>query len=125
MNDTRPAHGAFDVERRIPLGAVAMGSLQEAVQQLRAMDPVSDAQVDKQGRLRVAYDASRIGMREIEALLDQAGIARAAGFWPRLRLAWYRYLDENARDNARSGSRACCNRPPPGAQAAGKARHHN
>lgn len=113
MNDTRPAHGAFDVERRIPLAAVAMGQLQEAVRQLRAMEPVNDAQVDKRGRLRIAYDASRIGLREIEEMLDESGIARATGFWPKLRLAWYRYLDENARANARSGSGACCNRPPP------------
>lgn len=127
MNDTRPAQGAFDVERKIPVAAGAMGPLQEAVRQLRAMEPVSEAQVDKQGRLRVAYDASRIGMSDIEALLDQSGIARATGFWPKLKLAWYRYLDENARANARSGGGACCNRPPPGAQghAAGKGRHHN
>jgi hypothetical protein len=113
MNDTRPAHGAFDVERRIPLGAVAVASLQEAVQQLRAMESVSDAQVDKQGRLRVAYDASRIGMREIEEMLDHLGIALAGGFWSRQKLAWYRFLDENAKANAHAGSGACCNRPPP------------
>lgn len=127
MNDTRPAHGAFDVERKIPVAAHAVGPLQEAVRQLRAMEPVSDAQVDKQGRLRVAYDASRIGMSDIEALLHRSGVARATGFWPRLKLVWYRYLDENARANARAGGGACCNRPPPGAQghAAGKGRHHN
>jgi hypothetical protein len=64
------------------------------------------------GQLLVSYDSSLVGIRDIEALLDRAGIARASGFGWRLKSAWYRFLDENTRANAHSRGGACCNRPP-------------
>lgn len=112
MNEQKPAHGAFDVVRKIPLAAAAVEPQQEVLHRLRAMEPIRDATVDKRGRLCIVYDTSRIGMHEIEALLDDAGIARAGGFWARQKLAWYRFLDNNARENSRRGDGACCNRPP-------------
>ncbi|MBD3610100.1 MAG: hypothetical protein HUJ30_06085 [Gammaproteobacteria bacterium] len=79
---------------------------------LSQQDAVIDAHINKRERLRAAYDASRIGMRDIETLLDAIGVARDPSLWSRLKLSWFRMTDENARDNARAGTGACCNRPP-------------
>lgn len=111
MAETKRTHGPFDVSRKIPLGAVAAKQLQEVVRQLRSLEPVLNTQVDKKSQLHITYDASRIGMREIEALLDESGIKFSSGYWSKLKQAWYRFLDDNARANARSDG-ACCNRPP-------------
>jgi hypothetical protein len=126
ISDAKRANGPFDVNRKIPLEAVAAEQLQEVMRQLRAMEPVFDAEVASQGQLRIAYDASRIGLRDIEMLLDKSGIARSGGLWSKLKLAWYRFLDENAKANAGSGGGACCNRPPPvpHGRDTGKARPH-
>lgn len=104
--------GPFNVSRKIPLVPVAAEKLQNAVRQLTALDPILDAHIDRCGHLRVSYAVSHIDIRDIETLLDKAGIARAAGSWWRLKSAWYRFLDENARTNAHSQAGACCNRPP-------------
>ncbi|MFH1816355.1 MAG: hypothetical protein ABIK08_00065 [Pseudomonadota bacterium] len=116
MSETREKgkadKGPFDVSRRIPLAPVAAEKLQDAVRQLTALDPILDACVDRHGRLRISYDTSSVGIRDIEALLDSAGIARARGAGWRMKSAWYRFLDENARANAHSQGGACCNRPP-------------
>ncbi len=104
--------GPFDVSRKIPLAPVVAEKLQEAVRQLAALNPLIDVRVDRRGQLRVSYDSSHVGMHDIEALLDKAGIARPPGAWWRLKSAWYRFLDQNAHANAHSQGGACCNRPP-------------
>jgi hypothetical protein len=114
--------GPFDVTRKIQLAPAATEKLQDAVQQLTAIETIIDAHVDRHGQLRISYDASSAGIRDIEVLLDKAGVARASGFWWRLKSAWYRFLDENAKSNARSGSGACCNRPPSAPHGSGDTR---
>lgn len=117
--------GPFDVTRKILLAPAAAEKLKDAAQQLMAVEPIIDARVDQRGRLRISYDASCVGIRDIEALLDKAGIARASGAWWWLKSVWYRFLDENAKSNARSEGGACCNRPPSvpgGSSDAGKVR---
>ncbi|MGE5319451.1 MAG: hypothetical protein ACM3KD_04670 [Hyphomicrobiaceae bacterium] len=108
----KPGGGAFDVTRNIPLAPIAAEKLQDAVRQLAALEPVLDAYVDRHGRLHVAYDTAYLDLGGIERLLDKAGVARAPGAWWRLKSAWYRFLDGNARANAHSQGGACCNRPP-------------
>lgn len=104
--------GPFDVSRKIPLAPVAAEKLQDAVRQLAALDPILDAHIDRRGHLRISYAVSHIDIRDIETLLDKAGIARASASWWRLKSAWYRFLDGNACANAHSQGGACCNRPP-------------
>ncbi|MHB1213965.1 MAG: hypothetical protein ACYCY9_03160 [Thiobacillus sp.] len=116
MSETRAKgkadKGPFDVSRKIPLAPAAAETLQNAVRQLTAVDSILDAHIDRHGQLRISYDTSRVGIRDIEAWLDSAGIARATGAWWRLKSAWYRFLDQNAHANAHSRGGACCNRPP-------------
>lgn len=112
MTDIQPMKGAFAVNRIIPVATVSQEKLQQAAHELGQQSAVIDARIDKRGRLRAAYDASRIGMHDIELVLDDLGIPRDTAFWSRVKLAWFRLTDENARDNARAGSGSCCNRPP-------------
>lgn len=113
MSNIKRAKGPFDVNRRIAVASGSPEQLHQAIQRLREMAPVIDVELDRQNRLHVVYDASRLGMREIESLLGNSGITSGNGLWSNLKQEWYRFLDDNARDNARSGGGACCNRPPP------------
>ncbi|WP_223248441.1 hypothetical protein [Sulfurirhabdus autotrophica] len=128
MNKTpkkmKPGKGPFDVTRKILLAPTAPERWHEAVTRLKTIEPIIDANIDQNGRLRISYDASCVGMRDIEPLLDEMSVYRASGFWSRIKLSWYRFLDENAKSNAVSGGGACCNRPPAahdGSSDAGKA----
>jgi len=81
---------------------------------LQAIDGVHT--VTPQGsrrRLRVSYDASRVGFGTLCRALSEAGQPTADGTLVRLRAAWFDYLDTNARANARAGGGACCSKPPP------------
>lgn len=113
MSDIKRAKGPFDVKRRIAVASGSPEQLHQAIQRLREKAPVIDVELDRKNRLRVSYDASRLGMREIESLLGNSGITLDNGYWSSLKQGWYRFLDDNARENARTGSGACCNRPPP------------
>lgn len=103
---------AFTVTRTIPIVAAASGHVERVIESLENLEPVAYARVTGSDRLQVRYDASCFGFRELEHLLDDAGIVRPFGLWWRLRAAWYAFVDQNARSNARSGGGACCNRPP-------------
>lgn len=125
MSDTRKKEkmdkGPFEVTRKIPLAPAAAEKLQDTVLELTAVDSIFDAHVDRQGQLRIVYDAASVSIQDIETLLDSAGLARATGAWWRLKSAWYRFLDGNASANAISQGGACCNRPPLGSGISGDA----
>lgn len=122
MSDKNRPKGPFDVKRKIPLAPVNEAKLQDALEQLKAIEPIIDLRMDRHGKLRITYDASCVSLRDIEKLLDDAAIPRATGLGWRFKSAWYRFLDDNARSNALSHGGACCSRPPPGAGDAGKVR---
>lgn len=116
MRETRkkvkPGKGPFDVDRTIPLLPAAANALEEALLKMSAIEPVTDARVDHRGQLRIRYDASIVGIRDIERLLDESGVGRPSSTGWRFKSAWYRFLDGNARSNALSKGGACCSRPP-------------
>lgn len=63
-------------------------------------------------RLVVCYDAADVQWSELQSwLVDCTGLD-TSGAWTRLKLAWYRFVDGNARANARSRGGHCCNKPP-------------
>ncbi len=101
------------VSRNIPLKAVDGSKLQDAISSLVYRDLIVGAKLGKRNRLHVSYDASCVGIRDIETWLDESNIDRDSGLGWRMKSVWYAFLDENAKSNARSSGGACCNRPPP------------
>jgi hypothetical protein len=103
---------AFELSCKFPLVNSAKAKWQEVARKLMTIEPVLDAQVDLRGILSIRYDASTIGMHDIETLLNELGVPRKTNAWWKLKLAWFRYVDENAQANAHASGGACCNRPP-------------
>ncbi|HYP68529.1 MAG TPA: hypothetical protein VEP67_09825 [Thiobacillaceae bacterium] len=101
---------AVRVKRTLRLTDVQPEKLAQALRALRAMEWLSDVLLDGE-RIHVRYDASCVNFRDIERLLDEAGVPHPASFGWRLRSAWYRFLDSNARSHALSRG-ACCSKPP-------------
>ncbi len=111
--DVPPIAAAFVVRRRVSVAGLHAAAHGRAIRQrLRALPGVREVHVDvEKGRVQITYDASRVGFAEIEAGLADAGHRRCGGIVSRMKAWWYRYLDENARDNAQSRA-ACCSNPP-------------
>ena len=116
MNDAVKKSGksntSFDLTRVIPLAFADSEKWSSAASRLLTIEPVHVADIDPIGRLHISYDASFIGVRDIESLLDELGITRKNDFWWRMKSSWYSYVDENAKANACSIGGACCNSPP-------------
>lgn len=112
LDASKTLNDAFVVTRTILISAAGPGKLERAIDSLKRIEPVAYAKAAGRDRLQVRYDASSIGFHDIEHLLDEAGIARPTSVWWRFRSAWYAFVDQNARSNARGGGGACCNKPP-------------
>ncbi len=102
----------FAVTRKIPIASGSSETVKDALHHLVEFEPVLGASRSSGNWLKVTYDASCIGIRDVERMLDEVGAARDEGVIWSIRSAWYAFLDGNAKSNARS-SGACCNRPPP------------
>jgi hypothetical protein len=80
---------------------------------LSELDGVVACDLDRRHtHLRVRYDVTRTGLDAILQVLDRFGLAPAPGLATRLRFGLCRFREQNARDNARAPTPACCNRPP-------------
>ncbi len=91
-------------------GQDVSGALRE-IDELPGMDEVS---IDsKTSVLHLAYDAGRLSIQGIEAILSSHGIALSDDWWTRLKKKQYRFTDQNVKDNA-AYVPSCCNKPPVG-----------
>ncbi len=104
----------WNVTRHIPLSrALQDGEALELMQTLENLYGVTSVVIDKGNRqICVVYDASRVDYRTLILAVEEAGLARASGWWNGLKAKLYAYSDANARENAKAPPPACCNKPP-------------
>ncbi len=102
---------AFVVRRSLHVPGIDKNP-QKTEKMLTSLKGVRVVDVDlKRGRLTVTYDASQTGFWVIEKILDDTGKPIKKSGWSRFKSSWYRYLDENAQNNAKSKGGACCSKP--------------
>lgn len=58
-------------------------------------------------RLSMAYDASRLCIDQIEAILARHAIEISNGWWNRFKKGHYRFVDQNVKDNASKEPWSC------------------
>jgi hypothetical protein len=63
------------------------------------------------GRLRLRYDAARLGFGQIVAALEEIGCPLSKTWWSGIKTSWYSFLDDNARVNSGSRPSSCCSNP--------------
>jgi hypothetical protein len=94
-NNTK-GNGSFNVARKLSFAPTAEKKLQLVIRKLEAMEEIIDVKAGPKDQLYISYDNSRIGIRDIETVLDEVGVVRATGYWCKLKSMWYGYLDDNA-----------------------------
>ncbi len=99
--DHRPGvQEAYLVKRHLKLdnldAAKAMAIAQE-IDQLVGVDSV--ALDSSSRRLDVAYDASHLRIEQVEDIVRKHGTELDHGWWSNFKEGWYRFSDQNVRDN--------------------------
>ncbi|MBE2294622.1 MAG: cation transporter [Phycisphaerales bacterium] len=61
--------------------------------------------------IHIGYDNTMIGVETLIEILRNVGCPPRQRFWDRLKYGWWRYLDENARGNAKNPGAPCCGNP--------------
>lgn len=117
MSDHDHKPGVKDVNlvrRKLQLSGVseqAAALLVVELGQLFGMDRVRfDA---SKSSLVFSYDATHCSLDRVEEKVRQHGASFDTGWWSRIKCSYYRFVDQNVKDNA-AHEPHCCNRPPAG-----------
>ena len=85
-------------------------TITEEISQLIGVDAVSIT--DSENLLNIAYDASTRQLDEIEEIVRRNGCDISHDWWTHFKEGWYRFTDQNAKDNARHDPWSCHKNPP-------------
>lgn len=112
--DLLKPEGPWEVRRSIKLQSVTHAA--DAVAVERALGEMQGvlgvaAELEKK-RVVVRYDASQQNYQNIVDTMGKSGFLPLDSWWNRVKGNWYRFSDENARNNAKAPPPACCNKPP-------------
>lgn len=97
----RPGVSETDlVTRKLRLQPSSLQQIDAAIEAIDSMFGLDCIEFDQQtAELHLAYDASHLGLDAIEQVLQEYGIRTGQSFWLRLRYGYYRYVDQNIKDN--------------------------
>jgi hypothetical protein len=98
------------VQRRLKYDSGSLGSIESTcddLMELAGVHTVSVGQAD--GLLTVDYDAVLCGIDPIISILTKNGVDLCLGRWDRIKLGYYRFVDQNLKENNKHTPH-CCNR---------------
>ncbi|MEX2131569.1 MAG: cation transporter [Pseudohongiellaceae bacterium] len=88
-----------------PADPQTVAELVAEIDQLFGMDEVS---FDEQSHmLEFAYDATRLSIERIEEILSRHGVEINQGWWNRFKEDYYRFNDDNIKENANHEPWSC------------------
>lgn len=87
------------------------GPMCEEIKQLLGIDKVLFLQQAE--KLLLAYDPTHVDLDDIEVVVQRHGAGFATNWWNRVKAGYYRFVDQNVRDNAKYEPH-CCHKLPPG-----------
>ncbi|GGB92488.1 hypothetical protein GCM10011352_18180 [Marinobacterium zhoushanense] len=100
------------VTRKLKLSGIdqpGISALVAELDQLFGMDSVNYA--SDSATLSFAYDATHCSVDVVESIVNKHGAQFAASWWNRTKRGYYRFVDQNMKDNA-GYEPHCCNKVP-------------
>ncbi|MGM0783748.1 MAG: cation transporter [Pseudomonadota bacterium] len=96
------------VTRALKVTPDAAGHISAAVSEIDALSGLDSVAYDPNHRkLHLAYDAKRLCIDDIEEVLARHGVSIGPGRWNRIKEDYYRFIDQNVKDNAKQKPWSC------------------
>jgi hypothetical protein len=103
------------VNRTLKLNAASAIKIREALKEIDLLVGLDSVVYESDHNLlSVAYDASKVDLNLIEEKLKEFGVEINDGWWTHIKEEYYKFIDQNIKDNA-SHTPWSCHRSPPGA----------
>lgn len=108
-HDHRPGVSqATLVTRKLKVKPDAAERISAAVTEIDTLAGLDSVSYDPDHqKLRLAYDAKRLCIDDIEEVLSRHGVDIGDGRWNRIKEDYYRFIDQNVKDNARQKPWSC------------------
>ncbi len=101
------------VTRHLKLDPVENSLLELAISDIDQLYGVDGVSFDEESHvLNIAYDASRVNIDDVENILTQHQVIISHGWWTRFKEGYYRFVDENVKDNSTHEPWSCHKVPP-------------
>jgi len=101
------------VTRHLKLEPVTEKALSTAIEEIDKVYGLDTISFDEKSQvLNVAYDASRTCIDGIEDILATHGLSVSHDWWTHFKEGYYRFVDQNIKDNVTHNPWSCHNQPP-------------
>ncbi len=101
------------VNRTLKLNTESVKKVREAINEIDRLVGLDSVAYDSdQNLLSVAYDASKVDLTMIEEKLGIFGVEINSGWWTHLKEEYYKFIDQNIKDNAEHTPWSCHRSPP-------------
>jgi hypothetical protein len=101
------------VMRHLKLEAKGVANINEAIAEIDKLYGLDAVSFDDHSQvLNLAYDASRLCLDGIEEVLAKYGIEVSHDWWTHFKEGYYKFVDENVKDNAKHAPWSCHQSPP-------------
>ena len=101
------------VNRTLKLNTESVKKVREAINEIDRLVGLDSVAYDSdQNLLSVAYDASKVDLTMIEEKLGIFGVEINSGWWTHLKEEYYKFIDQNIKDNSEHTPWSCHRSPP-------------
>lgn len=101
------------VVRHLKLEAKGLENIQETIDEIDQLYGLDGVSFDEKTQvLNLAYDASRLCLDGIEEILGRHGIEVGHDWWTHFKEGYYKFVDDNVKDNAKREPWSCHQSPP-------------
>lgn len=113
-NDHRAGvRGINLVNRTLKLNAESVKEVRKAIKEIDLLVGLDSVAYDSEHNLlSVAYDASKVDLNVIEEKLRKFGVEINSGWWTHLKEEYYKFIDQNIKDNSEHTPWSCHRSPP-------------
>lgn len=84
---------------------------ERAMSVLRGVSGLRVSRSNSPGKIRITYDVSSFTYGDLISVLKAGELVTCPGWWQRLRIRWFDYLDSNLKDNLAASPAPCCSNP--------------
>jgi len=115
MSDLEHRPGVSEVNlvvRHLKIEFEKGSSIKAAIDEVNKMYGLDDVSFDEKSHvLNFAYDATHLSLDGIEKVLDKHGLKVSHDWWTRFKEGYYRFVDDNVKDNANHEPWSCHTNP--------------